>query len=104
MADIYKAYQFLNQSLGLGLTAGKIGRAEASFKLLLAKERGFVLSEADTEKFALHVFFQPKAGVEVVTKSPSSASKKAAAPAKGRAVAEKAVAAKKPAKAVKAKG
>ncbi len=102
MADIYKAYQFLNQSLGLGLSETQMSRAEALVKLEFAKERGFVLSEADTGKFALHVFFQPKAGVEVVATSRRSASKNTAAPAKQKAVGKKAAAAKKPARAGKA--
>jgi hypothetical protein len=94
MADIYKAYQFLNQSLGLGLTETQMSRAEMMLKLQIAQERGFVLNRKDAGKFGLHVFFQPKAGVTVAAaaaKPSAKAKAKAAssatlpAPAKKRA-------------------
>jgi hypothetical protein len=79
MADIYKAYQFLNASLGLGLTESQISLAEKMLKLQFAQERGFVLGKKDADKFGLHVFFQPKAGVEVaaIPQKTASNSKKA---------------------------
>jgi hypothetical protein len=41
MGDIQKAYEFLNKTLKLGLKVQDIARAEAGFKLDLAKVEGF---------------------------------------------------------------
>ena len=43
MADIFKAYQFLNKALGLSLTGQQMSRAEMMFKVQLAKQQGFSL-------------------------------------------------------------
>lgn len=41
MADIWKAYEFLNESMKLNLDKATLMKAEAQFKEQFLKERGF---------------------------------------------------------------
>lgn len=77
MADIQKAYQFLNKSLGLKLSLSGMQRIEMLFKQELARKKGFELSEEDADSFGLFVYFQPRKGVKLSIKDSKTPKSKA---------------------------
>lgn len=67
MADIAKAYVFLNEALGLGLDHEQMSAMERMFKTKLAQEQGFGLSEEDAGNVEAFIYFRPRQGVSLRT-------------------------------------
>ena len=65
MADIFDAYKFLNESLGLGLSDHELSVRERSFKIEFAKSKshpeaeGFASGELDPEEFEFFAELRP---------------------------------------------
>lgn len=60
MADIYRAFQFLNESLELNLSDEHLAMAEAQMKKVWANERNHSLGDPDDWEFFSHLV--PRSG------------------------------------------
>jgi hypothetical protein len=60
MADIFQAYRFLNQALGLKLTDAQLARAEAGFRLTFTDREGYNIAKRDIHNWEFFTHLAPR--------------------------------------------
>jgi len=60
MADLFQAYKFLNQALGLKLSESQLARAEAGFRLTFLDREGFKIARKDIGNWEFFAYLGPR--------------------------------------------
>jgi len=60
MADVYRAYEFLNRELNLNLTPGQLSVVERGYKAEFAQRNGFRISPREIDNWEFFSYITPR--------------------------------------------